>query len=588
MAIEVPQTLEYRGGQLNAAPVLEDFQDSPDDEDDTKSSQEYLNDLDEEYQARALLAKFKRFFKKGTQSSFISVTLSTKLLSSSQHKLELRHTKDFEAKYNKVKAKLALLSSSTSTSKALMVKNNGLIVEAYEWDEEEVSSDDNDMVEVKVLMALAEDNNAVSKEGARNGEWLHNSNKVNQCISEQIHTQKKRIMGVDQLTEGPSSFGQKDLVFVKSSADDAKVSIPGVERPWLSEAEVAVTDSSTTDYDLADESSVCSTLLPPLKKLDGVEPVSGPKTIKSILRSKSTFKAETLKGVIINEPSSAPARGNKSTSASKVNLAPAGKLKSVKIKDDPPLAICERTSHKTYDHAEYMSTMNMSKHLKNQGRSSSRSRTPRPSKHFFPPCIHYGFNDHLSDDCVNYPICDICGSYDHDIHGHNRIISLRRGIKPKNPQHVMKSCETCGSLVHTTTDHNDIEWFRRGEALQAKKAEALKSNKAKSSNSNRSKTHTKSQLYDAKYIVQFDEKRGTIFNSNKEVLMIALRVKDVYVLDMTSSTQEFCFFAKASKNLNWLWHKRLAHLNFKTINSLAKQNLVIGLCHTPPRSKHEA
>ncbi|GKB23549.1 retrovirus-related pol polyprotein from transposon TNT 1-94 [Tanacetum coccineum] len=86
-----------------------------------------------------------------------------------------------------------------------------------------------------------------------------------------------------------------------------------------------------------------------------------------------------------------------------------------------------------------------------------------------------------------------------------------------------------------------------------------------------------SQLCDAKYIVQFDEKRGAIFNSNKEVVMIAQRVRDVYVLDMTSSTQESCLFAKAFENLNWLWHKRLAHLNFKTINKLAKQNLVIGL-----------
>ncbi|GJX62519.1 retrovirus-related pol polyprotein from transposon TNT 1-94 [Tanacetum coccineum] len=34
-----------------------------------------------------------------------------------------------------------------------------------------------------------------------------------------------------------------------------------------------------------------------------------------------------------------------------------------------------------------------------------------------------------------------------------------------------------------------------------------------------------SQLCDAKYIVQFDEKRGTIFNSNKEVVMIAPRDK---------------------------------------------------------------
>nr|GEX66191.1 retrovirus-related Pol polyprotein from transposon TNT 1-94 [Tanacetum cinerariifolium] len=59
--------------------------------------------------------------------------------------------------------------------------------------------------------------------------------------------------------------------------------------------------------------------------------------------------------------------------------------------------------------------------------------------------------------------------------------------------------------------------------------------------------------------------------------MISPRVRDVYVLDMTSFAQESCLFAKASKNLNWLWHKRLAHLNFKTINKLAKQNLVIEL-----------
>nr|GEW72759.1 retrovirus-related Pol polyprotein from transposon TNT 1-94 [Tanacetum cinerariifolium] len=123
--------------------------------------------------------------------------------------------------------------------------------------------------------------------------WLNNSNKVNQCISEQILYQKQRILGVDQLTEDPSSSGQKDIVFVKSSADDTKVSIPSVERHWLSEAKgfilrnhdtvrillvesqrnttyplVTVTDSSTTDYDSVDESSVCSTPLPPLKKMD--------------------------------------------------------------------------------------------------------------------------------------------------------------------------------------------------------------------------------------------------------------------------------------------------------------------------------
>ncbi|GKD90435.1 hypothetical protein Tco_1365942 [Tanacetum coccineum] len=270
-------------------------------------------------------------------------------------------------------------------------------------------------------------------------------------------------MGVDQPTEDPSSSG---ILLAESQRNTIDPS-------------VSVTNFSATDYDSANESSFCSTPLPPLKK---------------------------LYGVIINEPSSAPAKGNKSSLASKVNSAPAGKLKSVKMEDDPFLAIYERPDHRTCDHAEYISTKNMSQHLKSLGRSSSKPKNLRPSKHFFPLCIHCGFSDHLSNDFVNYHICDICGSYDHDKHGHNKIISLRRGIKPKNPQHVMKSCETYGSTVHTTTDDNDIEWFIIGEELQAKKAECdiRKPIWYLDSGCSRHMTGVKSYLY--KYVEQLGPK----------------------------------------------------------------------------------
>ncbi|GJY99763.1 hypothetical protein Tco_0517193 [Tanacetum coccineum] len=337
--------------------------------------------------------------------------------------------------------------------------------------------------------------------------WLHSSNKVNQCISEQNPTQKKKILGIDQLTEDTSSSGPKDPMFVKSLADNSKVSIIGSNKPKLSEAE----DSTLSNHNMLKHP------LPLLEKLTGAEPDSGPKTIKSILKSKFTFKAETLKGIIINEPSSALARGNKSSSASKTNSAPAGKLKNVKMEDDPPLAIvmkelnelklqisknkssyfrnknsqqCKRTNHRTCDHAEFMSSMNINQYYSGQGESSLRSKPSRPAIPF-PSCIHCRYNDHKSDDCVYYPICEICGSYDHDTHGHNRIISLRRGIKPRNPQYVTKNCEPCGSNVHTKSDHNDIEWFRKREALQAKKVESFKASKTESSSALRSKTPTK-------------------------------------------------------------------------------------------------
>ncbi|GJY70099.1 hypothetical protein Tco_0473081 [Tanacetum coccineum] len=263
------------------------------------------------------------------------------------------------------------------------------------------------------------------------------------------------------------------------STEDINVSKLNVERPWLSEAEgfnllnydtgrilsikshvsviessvtMIVMDSSVTDYDSAKEStSVYSTPLSPLEKLPGAEPQNelqpGPKTIKSILKACSTRKDETSKDVIINEiiNSSAPAKGTKNVSASKKNSASFGKLKNV---------ITERTDRITCDHAEYIRSINMVQHLKTQGESSSRSQSFIPLKPFL-PWKHYGYNDHKSDDYINYLICEICGN-------------------------------------HTTSDHNDIEWFRKGEALQAKKVESL--------NANRSKTPTKSYLH--KYVEQ--------------------------------------------------------------------------------------
>ncbi|GJT03427.1 hypothetical protein Tco_0824596 [Tanacetum coccineum] len=284
-------------------------------------------------------------------------------------------------------------------------------------------------------------------------------------ISEQIPTQKKKILGIDQLIEDTSSSGLKDLVFVKSLADNSKVSITGSNKPKLSEAE----DSTLSNFDTGKS---VAPLLPPLERLTGVEPVSRPKTIKSILKSKSTCKTETLKGIIINEPSSAPTRGNKSSLASKTNSTPAGKLKNVKIEDDPPLAIVMKELNElklqiSKNKSFYFRNKNSQQYHTGQGESSSRSRSSRLAIPF-PFCIHYGYNDHKYDDCVYYPICEICGSYDHDTHGHNRIIALRRGIKPRNSQHVIKNCETYGRNVHTTSDHNNIEWFRKREALQAK------------------------------------------------------------------------------------------------------------------------
>ncbi|GJS70781.1 retrovirus-related pol polyprotein from transposon TNT 1-94 [Tanacetum coccineum] len=85
-----------------------------------------------------------------------------------------------------------------------------------------------------------------------------------------------------------------------------------------------------------------------------------------------------------------------------------------------------------------------------------------------------------------------------------------------------------------------------------------------------------SQLCDANSKVLFTKTQGTIFNLNDEVVLIAPRKRDIYIIDMSCYNEESnaCFFSKASLNVNWLWHKRLSHLNFKNINNLAKHNLI--------------
>ncbi|GJT95502.1 retrovirus-related pol polyprotein from transposon TNT 1-94 [Tanacetum coccineum] len=43
------------------------------------------------------------------------------------------------------------------------------------------------------------------------------------------------------------------------------------------------------------------------------------------------------------------------------------------------------------------------------------------------------------------------------------------------------------------------------------------------------------------------------------------------------SASPVCLLTKASSTKSWLWHRRLNHLNFGTLNELARNNLVRGL-----------
>ncbi|GJX27840.1 retrovirus-related pol polyprotein from transposon TNT 1-94 [Tanacetum coccineum] len=93
------------------------------------------------------------------------------------------------------------------------------------------------------------------------------------------------------------------------------------------------------------------------------------------------------------------------------------------------------------------------------------------------------------------------------------------------------------------------------------------------------------QFYDSNLEVAFCQHTCFIHNLEGVDLLTGSRVNNLYTLslrDMMASSP-ICPLSKASKTKSWLWHRRLSHLNFSTINHLARHGLVCGL----PKLKFE-
>ncbi|GKD37143.1 integrase, catalytic region, zinc finger, CCHC-type containing protein [Tanacetum coccineum] len=75
--------------------------------------------------------------------------------------------------------------------------------------------------------------------------------------------------------------------------------------------------------------------------------------------------------------------------------------------------------------------------------------------------------------------------------------------------------------------------------------------------------------------------KNTCFVRNLEGvdLLLGSRDTNLYIisLDDMLKTSPICLLSKASKTKSWLWHCRLSHLNFGTLNKLAKDGLARGI-----------
>nr|GFB07709.1 hypothetical protein [Tanacetum cinerariifolium] len=85
--------------------------------------------------------------------------------------------------------------------------------------------------------------------------------------------------------------------------------------------------------------------------------------------------------------------------------------------------------------------------------------------------------------------------------------------------------------------------------------------------------------------VAFQKSTCFVRNEDGVDLLTGDRSSNLYTiaLNEVASNSWTCLIAKASSSQSWLWHQRLSHLNFATINNLVRNNLVQGL----PKMKFE-
>ncbi|GJZ35818.1 retrovirus-related pol polyprotein from transposon TNT 1-94 [Tanacetum coccineum] len=87
------------------------------------------------------------------------------------------------------------------------------------------------------------------------------------------------------------------------------------------------------------------------------------------------------------------------------------------------------------------------------------------------------------------------------------------------------------------------------------------------------------QFCDANLEVAFRKSTCYIRDLKGNDLLTGSRGTNLYSITLqdTSTPNPICLMAKTSSSQAWLWHRRLSHLNFDTINLLSKYDIVTGL-----------
>ncbi|GJT70987.1 putative ribonuclease H-like domain-containing protein [Tanacetum coccineum] len=196
--------------------------------------------------------------------------------------------------------------------------------------------------------------------------------------------------------------------------------------------------------------------------------------------------------------------------------------------------------------------------------------------------------------------CYVCGSFDHltiDCNYHQKQFQNQRMVKPVwnnvqrgNPQMDLQDQGVIdsGCSRHMTGNMSYLTNYEEIDGGYVAFGGNPKGGKitGKQHTQNFIPTTSVSQMCDKKNSVLFNDTECIVLSPNfklideSQVLLRVPRKNNMYSVDLKNIVPKgglTCLFAKATSDESKLWHRRLGHLNFKTMNKLVKGNLVRGL-----------
>nr|GEY70785.1 retrovirus-related Pol polyprotein from transposon TNT 1-94 [Tanacetum cinerariifolium] len=585
------------------------FQDNDSDiEEDNRTSNEFIADINAKYHEKALLANQKRFYKRcervgsarkpmnksketcfacGKSSHFQKDFPLNKASTSSYPSSDTSfnkpkpykpsftpnipqnlsiHQKDYKGKYKGLKAEMDVLSQRIDElTKRKNDKGNGdkeksdkgLVVESINWDDEYVSSEKR-TTKFKAFMTILKDEPSVGKSDARSGQWVEITiKKVHRLLSMTDNEERKHILDYthvdlqyveDQRINLVNKFNalKQDLALYKSKLGNLKniVSINGSLQNEVIRVNLENESLKDEIYDLKKVIEKWTCSKLTLDQLIS-EQIPG-NIVKAFGRKGRRKKNNSSKEVIFTKADEPLPPLPKLT-----GVEPSGALKSLILLSDLTANMAELTLNTTSKKVKKSSdkisqTYVIKKKTKPKHLDAQNSC---PDKNALPSTeqLLLTLMEEVQDSGCS-----------------------RRMIEVK--QYLHKYSNESGPKVgdKSSGDTEGYGSFNCNEITFTKVAYV---------NSLKHNLISINRLCDANFNVLFTKTQGTIFNEKDKVVLIAPRRRDVYVIDMSSynTDSNACFYAKASPSINWLWYTRLSHLNVKNINNLSKYNLVSGL-----------